>query len=230
MYGVMTETQDSATDYPRARAARQALLDAALPEAAFEGWSEATLIKAADIAGLSEGEAELYCPGGVLDLLETWSRGADAAMREIVAAQGLPNRIRDKVAGAVMIRLDQFAGQEEAAARARARLLLPDALDRGTRLLWATSDTIWRAIGDKSTDYNFYSKRTILSGVYASTLAIWLDETDPDKPKTRDFLDRRIENVMQFEKAKAQWRKATSGLPSLTGLAARLRYGPGRRV
>lgn len=230
MYSLMTETQHSSPDYPRARAARQALLDAALPEAAFEGWSEATLERAADIAGLSEGEVELYCPAGVLDLLETWSRGADAATREIVAAQGPPNRIRDKVAGAVMIRLDQHAGQEEAAARARARLLLPDALDRGTRLLWATSDTIWRAIGDTSTDYNFYSKRAILSGVYASTLAIWLDETDPDKPKTRDFLDRRIENVMQFEKAKGQWRKATSGLPSLSGLAARLRYGPGRRV
>lgn len=230
MYDPMTQTQDHSRDYPRARAAREALLKAALPEAAFEGWSEATLQRAAGIAGISEGEVELYCPGGVLDILETWSREADAAARTLIEAEPRPNRIRDKAARAVMIRLDQYQGEEEAAARARARLLLPDALDRGARLLWATSDTIWRAIGDTSTDGNFYSKRAILSGVYASTLAIWLDEADPDKPKTRDFLDRRIENVMQFEKAKAQWRKATENLPSLTGLAARLRYGPGRRV
>lgn len=234
MYGVMTDTQDTSRDdpraYPRARAAREALLEAALPEAAFEGWTQATLDRAAQTAGLSQGEVELYCPDGVLDLLETWSREADARARTLIEAQPKPNRIRDKVAAAVMIRLDQYDGQEEAAARARARLLLPDALDRGTRLLWATSDTLWRAIGDTSTDGNFYSKRTILSGVYASTLAIWLDETDPDRPKTRDFLDRRIENVMQFEKAKAQWRKTTAKLPSLTGLAARMRYGPGRRA
>ncbi|TGY90523.1 COQ9 family protein [Marinicauda algicola] len=226
----MSETQHPPRDWPRARAARQALLDAALPEAAFEGWNEAVLKRAAGMAGLTEGEVELYCPGGVLDLLETWSRNGDAGARTLIEAEPRPNRIRDKVARAVMIRLDQYAGQEEAAARARARLLLPDGLERGTRLLWATSDTIWRAIGDTSTDGNFYSKRAILSGVYASTLAIWLDETDPDKPKTRDFLDRRIENVMQFEKAKAQWRKATANLPSLSGLAARLRYGPGRQV
>ncbi|PWE18657.1 COQ9 family protein [Marinicauda salina] len=217
-------------DHPRADAARDALLAAALPEAAFDGWSEATLARAAEAAGLSEGEVELYCPGGVLDILETWSRRADAGAEAAIAAAPPPNRIRDKVANAVMIRLDQMAGEEEAAARARARLMLPDAADRGARLLWATADMIWRAIGDTSTDGNFYSKRAILSGVYASTLAIWLEESDPEKPKTRTFLDRRIDNVMQFEKAKAGWRKATSGLPDLAGLAARLRYGPGRRV
>ena len=215
--------------FPRAAAARRALLEAAIPEAAFEGWNEATLARAGEIAGLSPGEIELYCPGGVLDLLETWSRQGDAAARAQIEAEGPPNRIRDKVSRAVMIRLEQYEGEEDAAVRARARLLLPDALDRGARLLWATSDTIWRAIGDTSTDGNFYSKRAILSGVYASTLAIWLDEHDPEKPKTRAFLDRRISNVMQIEKAKAQWRKTTSGLPDLTALAARLRYGPGRR-
>ena len=224
MLALMSETQS----FPRAEAARQALLDAALPEAAFEGWSDPTLHAAAETAGLSRGEVELYCPGGVLDILETWSRNADSAARTLIESQAGPNRIRDKVASAVMIRLDQYTGEEEAAARARARLLLPDALDRGTRLLWATSDTLWRAIGDTSTDGNFYSKRAILSAVYASTLAIWLDESDPEKPKTRAFLDRRIENVMQFEKVKGQWRKATSGLPDLTALAAKLRYGPSR--
>ena len=118
----------------------------------------------------------------------------------------------------------------EAAVRARARLLLPDALDRGSRLLWATSDTLWRAIGDTSTDGNFYSKRAILSGVYASTLAMWLNETDPAKPAARAFLDRRIQNVMEFEKTKFKLRKATAGLPDVLGLLGKLRYGPGPRV
>ena len=226
----MTKQTQDRTDPPptRADAARAAILTEALPEAAFEGWNEATLMRAANGAGYSRGEVELYCPGGVLDLVETWSRTADDEAREAIVNSGA-NRIRDKVTQGVLLRLEQYAGEEEAAARARARLLLPDALDRGARLLWSTSDMIWRVIGDTSTDANFYSKRAILSGVYASTLAIWLDERDPDKPKTKAFLDRRIDNVMQFEKVKGQWRKATSGLPDLAGLASTLRYGFDRR-
>ena len=226
----MTEQTDTRDDPPptRADAARAAILAEALPEAAFDGWNQATLMRAAEAAGYSEGEVQLYCPGGVLDLIETWSRTADEDARIAIANSGA-NRIRDKVTQGVLLRLEQYDGEEEAAARARARLLLPDALDRGARLLWSTSDMIWRAIGDASTDANFYSKRTILSGVYASTLAIWLDERDPDKPDTKAFLDRRIDNVMQFEKVKGQWRKATSNLPDLAGLASTLRYGFDRR-
>ena len=230
MFIAMTDT-DTAFDAPRktrAEIARDALLDAALPEAAFDGWSSATLRQAASSAGLSEGEVELYCPDGVLDLIETWSRRADAAARARIEAEPA-NRIRDRIAAAVMIRLSELEGHEEAAERARARLLLPDALDRGARLLWASSDMIWKAIGDRSTDANFYSKRAILSGVYASTFAIWVGDAEPDKARTRAFLDRRIENVMQIESAKAGWRKLTAGLPDLAGLAATLRYGFPRR-
>ena len=226
----MSEHSETRDDPPptRAEAARAAILAEALPEAAFEGWSQATLDRAAQAAGYSEGEVQLYCPGGVLDLIETWSRTADEDARLAIAHSGA-NRIRDKVTEGVLLRLEQYAGEEEAAARARARLLLPDGLDRGARLLWSTSDMIWRAIGDTSTDANFYSKRAILSGVYASTLAVWLDERDPDKPDTRAFLDRRIDNVMQFEKVKGQWRKATANLPDFAALASTLRYGFDRR-
>jgi ubiquinone biosynthesis protein COQ9 len=220
----MTETRT-----PRAEAARAALLDAVLPEAAFEGWNAKALKAAADAVGLSEGEVELYCPGGVLDLIEAWSRACDAEAETAIKAAPA-NRIRDRIAQAVMIRLATMDGHEEAAERARARLLLPDAADRSPGMVWATADMIWRAIGDTSTDGNFYSKRMILSGVYLSTLTVWLNESDPEKPKTRAFLDRRIENVMAFEKAKGQWRKVQSGLPDLVGMAAKLRHGPGRRA
>jgi len=208
----------------RADTVREALLEAALAHAPFDGWSDATLQLAAQDTGYSEGEVELYCPDGVLDLISTWSMRADAAARAKIETN-LPNRIRDKVTQAVLIRLAEYEGEEDAAGRARARLLLPDGLDRGAKLIWNTSDMIWRAIGDQSTDGNFYSKRTILSGVYASTFAIWLDDDSEGRTKTRAFLDRRIENVMQIEKAKGQWRKLTAGLPDLSAVMGDLRYG-----
>ncbi len=212
----------------RADAVRGALLDAALNEAAFDGWNARTLARAAAAAGYSDGEVQLYCPDGVLDLIEVWSRQADEGARQVIITSGA-NRIRDKVAGGVMARLDQIAGLEDAASRARGRLLLPDGLDRGRRLIWATSDMIWRAIGDKSTDYNFYSKRTILSGVFTTTFMIWVEDADPEKAKTKAFLDNRIENVMQFEKVKGQVTKLTGRLPNLAEIASRARYGMGRR-
>ncbi|WP_019960935.1 COQ9 family protein [Woodsholea maritima] len=216
--------------FPHAEKARRSLLEAALPEAAFEGWSAKTLTHAAREAGLSDGEVELYCPDGVLDLIHTWSRIADEDARVMIEDGPIPNRIRDKIAAAVMIRLDQLAGEEEAAERARARLLLPDGLSRASVMTWATCDMIWRAIGDTSTDGNFYSKRATLAGVYLSTLTQWLNESDPAKPKTRAYLDRRIENVMQIEKTKAQIRKVQASLPDLPAFAAKLRYGFGRRA
>lgn len=217
------------TNRARADDVRARLLDAILPEAAFDGWNAATLARAAETAGASAGEIDLYCPDGVLDLIEVWSRTADEEAAALIRNSDA-TRIRDRITQAVMIRLDALDGHEEAAERARARLLLPDAGTRGPQLFWATSDMIWRAIGDTSTDANFYSKRAILSGVYAATLSIRLSDHSDDKAKTRAFLDRRIENVMQFEKVKAQARKLSAGLPDLPGLAARLRYGFGRRV
>jgi len=125
-------------------------------------------------------------------------------------------RIRDKVTEAVWARLNVLAGYEEAARRALARLTLPDAAGRGAAQLWATADAIWTAIGDTSEDYNYYTKRTILSGVIGSSLMSWLSDDTEDKSTARAFLERRIGNVMQFEKAKGQALTALSGLPKLS--------------
>ena len=108
---------------------------------------------------------------------------------------------------------------------------LPDALGQGPKQLWSAADRIWRAIGDTSTDSNYYSKRTILAGVIASTLTVWLSEEDMQKSKARQFLDNRIANVMTFEKAKWDFKKRTANMPNPAEILGALRYGSrkGRR-
>lgn len=209
---------------------RTQLLEAALAHAAFDGWSSSTFKKACNDTGLSPGDARNACPGGDLDLIAFWSRQLDReAGRKIVKAELAKMKIRERVTFGVLCRLESIAPHEEAARRARARLLLPDAATQAPQLLWATADTIWRAIGDTSTDANFYSKRAILSGVFATTLSSWLNEDSADKPQAREFLDRRIQNVMDFEKTKGQILKLTADLPDIGGLLGRMRYGPGPR-
>ena len=88
----------------------------------------------------------------------------------------------------------------------------PANLLTGPKGLWAAADAIWTGLGDTSTDYNWYTKRTILSGVLGSTLVAWIGTEDPAEVDA--FLDRRIENVMQFEKFKGQVREAAAKMPN----------------
>ena len=116
------------------------------------------------------------------------------------------------------------------ARRAAAFLTLPPNATTGVKLLYNTVDAIWRAVGDTSTDFNFYTKRAILAGVYSTTLMRWFSDTGEDEEITNAFLQRRIDNVMQFEKFKAQVRERASGLPSLSEILNPKRREPrGRR-
>jgi len=207
---------------------RSALLEAALNHVAFEGWTKKSFKKARKDLKLSEGEALLACPREELDLITIWSKQLDQdAGQKIIKADLAKMKIRERVTYGVLCRLEAIGSNEEAARRARARLLLPDAASDAPQLLWATADTIWRAIGDTSTDANFYSKRAILSAVYGSTLSSWLNEDATEKPDARAFLDRRIQNVMDFEKTKFQMAKLTADLPDLAGILGQMRYGGG---
>ncbi|WP_421785331.1 COQ9 family protein [Hyphobacterium sp.] len=206
------------------------LLDAALPMAAFDGWTDAVLADAAVAAGLTDDALRLAAPRGVLDLIAHWSNRLDHAMLARLGDRDLgAMKIRERVTLAVQARLEAIGRHEEAARRARARLLLHDAGTLGAALVWQTSDRIWGALNDPSTDFNWYSKRTILSAVYVSSLSAWLNDESRDKANAKAFLDRRIGNVMEFEKAKAGWRKLTADLPDPARVLARLRY-PRRRV
>ena len=81
---------------------------------------------------------------------------------------------------------------------------MPQNLVRTARLGWASADAMWRLAGDTATDYNHYTKRMILGSIYAATLAVFVGDESEEKAETRAFLDRRIEGVMKFEKAKGR--------------------------
>jgi ubiquinone biosynthesis protein COQ9 len=128
-------------------------------------------------------------------------------------------KIRERIACAVKTRLAILKPQKEAARRAAALLSLPVHAALGAKLLYRTVDAMWRAAGDTSTDFNFYTKRGILAGVYGSTAMRWFNDTSPDEKPTEEFLAARIENVMQFEKFKAKAKDALSNFPAFADWA-----------
>ena len=174
--------------------------------AIFDGWSDAALTSAAEAAGVDPAVARLAFPGGAIDMIAGWIDSVDAAMEKAFDREVLAQMpIRERIRALVWFRLEAVMGLEEALRRAVAIQALPQNLARTARLGWSSADKMWRLAGDTSTDYNHYSKRAILAGIYAATLAVFVGDESEGKAETRAFLDRRIEGVMKFEKAKAKW-------------------------
>ena len=190
---------------------RTAVLAAVLPEAAF-----ATAKVDADMALLA-------FPKGVEDVVSFYSAEGDKQMLDELPAPD-DMRIRERIGKAMMVRLAADAPHRAAAARAAAFLAVPWRQKLATQLLFETSNQIWRWAGDSATDFNYYSKRLILSGVLASTRLVWLDDDSEDFAATQEFLDRRIANVMQFEKLKARFNDAPDFSEKILKTFAEMRY------
>ena len=212
-------------DAPSARF-RARILDAFTAHAARQGWTDAAFEAAAKDAGLTAGEAALACPRGAADLFDAFADRADQAMLQALEDLDLASmRYSQRVKAAVQVRLQAQEPYKEAARAMTRALTRPDRAPIAARLLWRTADHIWRALGDTSTDENYYSKRAILSGVLASTYARWFSDDSVNHEDTWAFLDARIANVMQFEKFKARLKPLSESVQSAVGVAARFRYG-----
>jgi ubiquinone biosynthesis protein COQ9 len=192
------------------------ILDAALPHVPFDGWSDRSLRAAASDAGVPDAIARSLFPRGGVDLALAYHDRGDAAMIAGLSASDLTSlRFRDRIAKAVRTRLD--LADRELVRRGTTLFSLPTHAADGARAIWGTADKIWTALGDTSRDLNWYTKRATLSAVYGATVLYWLGDESPDRQATWDFLDRRIEQVMQVEKLKAGLRENPLGKAWMAG-------------
>jgi ubiquinone biosynthesis protein COQ9 len=205
---------------------REKIVTAALAHVPFDGWSMATLDAAADDAGIDRATAHALFPRGAVDLALAWHERGDALMLERLRAENLGAlRFRDRIAMAVRMRIEA-AEDREAVRRGATLFALPMHAADGSRAIWNTVDLIWTVLGDTSDDLNWYTKRATLAAVYSATVLYWLGDDSPGYANTWAFLDRRIEDVMRFESAKAAVRKNPVLRPFLAGpewLASRIR-------
>ena len=213
-----TKTADTPKEKRDDQQLREAVLAAALPHAAFDGFTDSLLQKAGAEAGVAKTDLKRLFEEGPLSLIEFYSSWADAEMEKRLGDLKTM-KIRERIALAVKTRLAVLKPHKEAARRAAALLSLPMHAALGAKLMYRTVDAMWRAAGDTSTDFNFYTKRGILAGVYGSTAMRWFNDTSADEKPTDDFLAARIDNVMQFEKFKAKAKEALSNFPAFADWA-----------
>ncbi len=194
---------------------KQAILAAVLRHVPFDGWSQATLDAAVCDAGYDATMAERAFPNGVRDVIAFFVADADRRLAWELTKQDISKLpIRERIKTAVKLRIEQNAPHREAIRKAVALQLMPGFGVDGLRGLYHTVDLIWRAAGDTSTDFSFYTKRMLLAGVYSSTLAYWLDDGSEDYADTWAFLDRRIADVMRIGKLRGTVEKTLGRLPN----------------
>ncbi len=206
---------------------RLALAPAIARNAAFDGWSAAAVVAAALEIGVDADVARLAYKDGAMSMIDGWIDSIDLEVAHRLPPEKLnAMKIRERITALLATRMEIMAPDRESLRRAMGVMAMPQNLAQAAMIGWRTADRNWRLAGDTATDFNHYTKRMTLSAVYASLLVVFVNDDSEDFAEARAFLDRRIDNVMQFEKAKAQAKARTEHIPSLSRFIGRLRYPP----
>lgn len=195
--------------------------------AVFDGWTRTAVDLAAEQLGIDPAQARLAMPKDQSGMIDVYIQEVDRGLEAYFTPERLSGlKIREKIRALIWRRLEIMGPAREAVRRALAILAMPQNLPLALRMSWRSADLMWRIAGDTSTDFNHYTKRMTLGAVYGSTLLVWLDDESEGWMETAAFLDRRIDNVMKFEKLKAEWRGSSDQRLSVSRFLGRLRYPP----
>jgi ubiquinone biosynthesis protein COQ9 len=204
---------------------RSALAPAIGRNAAFDGWTPAAVIAAANEIGVDADVAALAVKGDAMTMIDAWIDGIDLELARRLPPEKLDAmKIRARITALLATRMEIMAPDREALRRAMAIMAMPQNLAKAAKIGWRSADRMWRLAGDTASDFNHYTKRMTLSAVYGSLLTVFVNDESEDFADSRAFLDRRIDNVMQFEKVKAQAKARREYIPSFSRFIGRLRY------
>lgn len=204
---------------------RLALAPAIGRHAAFDGWTPVAVTAAANEIGVDPDVAALAVKGNAMALIDAWIDGIDLELARRLPPEKLnAMKIRARITALLATRMEIMAPDREALRRAMAIMAMPQNLAKATKIGWRSADRMWRLAGDTASDFNHYTKRMTLSAVYGSLLVVFVNDDSENFADSRAFLDRRIDNVMQFEKVKAQAKARQEYIPSFSRFIGRLRY------
>lgn len=140
-------------------------------------------------------------PGGGSQIIEEFESWQDQKMLELLLTEDQNLKIREKIAKALEIRIMGIV-PKAAILEQNALFLIPGNILSGAKCYSKTCDLIWSYAGDKSEDFNYYSKRGLLLCVYTSSRLFYLSDNSKDFIKTKKFIATSIEKIINIAKIK----------------------------
>ncbi len=185
-----------------------------LPDVPFDGWTRPALRAAARHIGMPADEALALFPRGAAELVACFSHWADSrcwsGSKPGPRAGESPSASRSRHHCGCR----GPAPWREAVRRGLSVLALPQNAPLGWRLLYDTVDGIWHGVGDRATDFSFYTKRATLAAIQAATTLYWLDDRSPGFADTQAFIDRRLAGVVSIGKSRQRFETVLARLPN----------------
>ena len=180
----------------------------ALDHVSSEGWTTSALQKALQSLGHDPALFRAFFPRGVEQAIEIFSNHIDEKMKQRLESSDFDSlKIRERISLAVKTRLEILDPYRSVALKTQSYFVPLTHKKLALKTVYRTVDTIWRLAGDTSTDFNFYTKRGLLSWVYTSSLLFWLNDTSEGYEDTHEFIDRRINEVLKIPRIKQKLKE-----------------------
>ena len=190
------------------------LLLASLPHVAENGWVESAFMAGAAELGVERVLIQRFFPGGPREIATHFSDWADRQMEKTLLQEDLGTlKLRKRVALALRVRFQALGKYRDAVRSSISFSMMPQNALVGISCMFTTVDKIWYSVGDQSTDFSYYTKRTILAGVVSSATLYWLNDQSDDFNDTLNFIDRLLEKVMQIPKIRGRLEKVVARPP-----------------
>ncbi len=181
------------------------ILDQAKVQALESGWLDEIPEICSVQAGLDKSIGRILFPAGTVEIIGFFLYCFDSQMLESYRLCDSSNlRTHEKIKLCLSIIFKLMLENKALFRVTFKKLLSPSCYLTGIRYLWRTVDLIWSEAGvDRSTDFNFYTKRSLLAGIYTSiALKLLYSRTEPD---IDILIDRGIEISSVIKSFKARF-------------------------
>lgn len=192
-------------------ARKDRLIEASFMHIPFDGWSEQAL----DAASLEcDGDAHSWRQlfNSVTDAFIYYNQRSDRMMCDSyqcwLEGCDTPPPVHKRIRQLILLRLEAARPHKEVVRKSLSYLSRPEHAKLAPKLLYTTIDEMWRSAGDRSTDFNFYTKRASLSAVYSATLLAFLADDSDDMSYITAFVDRRLADIAKIPAMKRPFMAA----------------------
>ncbi|NRB11100.1 MAG: COQ9 family protein [Rickettsiaceae bacterium] len=164
-------------------------------------WTEEILTDACTKCKFDPDYHRVLFNGGISQVVMEFENWLNKETLVILEKLEKPKKVREQIALALEARITQVLSKE-ASIKHNSFFLLPNHVAGGMEAACNSCDLIWRYAGDKSTDFNYYTKRGLLLPVYLSAQTFYYADNSKNHQQTKEFIASSLENVINVASLK----------------------------